>query len=39
MAVAGLKAHLRDFPVNEPGELFTAPQGGPVVYTHFLDEA
>ncbi|MCX5092637.1 site-specific integrase [Streptomyces sp. NBC_00365] len=40
MAVAALKVHLRDFPVDgSEGWLFTAPQGGPVVYTHFMDGA
>ncbi|WP_241990068.1 MULTISPECIES: tyrosine-type recombinase/integrase [unclassified Streptomyces] len=33
-----MKAHLRDFPADGPeGRIFTAPQGGPVVYTHFMD--
>jgi integrase len=40
MAVDALKSHLRDFPVDGPeGWLFTAPQGGPIVYTHFMDHA
>ncbi|MER7533215.1 site-specific integrase [Streptomyces sp. NPDC097704] len=38
MAVDAMKAHLRDFPADGPeGWIFTAPQGGPVVYTHFMD--
>ncbi|MFE4971850.1 tyrosine-type recombinase/integrase [Kitasatospora sp. NPDC056651] len=38
MAVQAVTAHLRDFPVADPeGWLFTAPTGGPVVYTHFMD--
>lgn len=33
-----MKAHLRDFPAEGPESwMFTAPQGGPVVYTHFMD--
>lgn len=33
-----MKAHLRDFPADGPESwIFTAPQGGPVVYTHFMD--
>ncbi|MER6226348.1 tyrosine-type recombinase/integrase [Streptomyces sp900105755] len=33
-----MKAHLRDFPAGGPeGWIFTAPQGGPVVYMHFMD--
>ncbi|GGU81875.1 hypothetical protein GCM10010260_13010 [Streptomyces filipinensis] len=33
-----MKAHLRDFPADgSKGLVFTAPQGGPVVYTHFMD--
>jgi integrase len=40
MAVQVLKEHLRDFPVAGPQSwLFTAPQGRPVVYTHFMDGA
>ncbi|MFF3918298.1 tyrosine-type recombinase/integrase [Streptomyces sp. NPDC001852] len=40
MAVRALKAHLQGFPVSEPeGWLFTASEGGPVVYTHFMDGA
>ncbi|MFE4205882.1 site-specific integrase [Streptomyces goshikiensis] len=36
-AVDAMKAHLRDFPADGPeGWIFTAPQGGPVVYTHFM---
>ncbi|WP_405811640.1 site-specific integrase [Streptomyces sp. NBC_01520] len=38
MAVDAMKAHLRDFPADGPESwIFTAPQGGPVVYTHFMD--
>ncbi|MFG3504346.1 hypothetical protein ACGF5F_02425 [Streptomyces sp. NPDC047821] len=38
MAVDAMKAHLRDFPADGPeGWIFTAPQGGPMVYTHFMD--
>jgi hypothetical protein len=38
MAADAMKAHLRDFPADGPeGRLFTAPQGRPVVYTHFMD--
>ncbi|MFF5333068.1 tyrosine-type recombinase/integrase [Streptomyces sp. NPDC013181] len=38
MAVDAMKAHLRDFPADGPeGWIFTAPQGGPVVCTHFMD--
>ncbi|MFD9620457.1 tyrosine-type recombinase/integrase [Streptomyces virginiae] len=38
MAVDAMKAHLRDFPVDGPeGWIFTAPQGGPMIYTHFMD--
>ncbi|MEV7357501.1 site-specific integrase [Kitasatospora sp. NPDC091276] len=38
MAVQAIAAHLRDFPVTDPeGWLFTAPEGGPVVYTSFMD--
>ncbi len=33
-----MKDHLRDFPADGPESwIFTAPQGGPVVYTHFMD--
>jgi integrase len=40
IAVTALKAHLRDFPVDgAEGWLFTAPEGGPIVYTHFMDHA
>lgn len=40
MAVDALKAHLHDFPVaGAEGWLFTAPEGGPIVYTHFMDHA
>ncbi|WP_226962473.1 tyrosine-type recombinase/integrase [Streptomyces sp. C8S0] len=38
MAVDAMKDHLRDFPADGPESwIFTAPQGGPVVYTHFMD--
>ncbi|MET9603170.1 site-specific integrase [Streptomyces sp. NPDC006459] len=38
MAVDAMKAHLGDFPADGPESwIFTAPQGGPVVYTHFMD--
>ncbi|MFF0302231.1 tyrosine-type recombinase/integrase [Streptomyces sp. NPDC004562] len=38
MAVDAMKAHLRDVPADGPeGWIFTAPRGGPVVYTHFMD--
>ncbi|CAM5229557.1 tyrosine-type recombinase/integrase [Streptomyces tanashiensis] len=40
VAVDAMKAHLQDFPADEPESwIFTAPQGGPVVYTHFMDGA
>ncbi|GAA0498964.1 tyrosine-type recombinase/integrase [Streptomyces olivaceiscleroticus] len=40
VAVDTMNAHLRDFPVDGPESwVFTAPQGGPVVYTHFMDGA
>lgn len=40
VAVDAMKAHLRDFPADGPESwVFTAPQGGPVVYTHFMDGA
>ncbi|SCF88596.1 hypothetical protein GA0115280_118232 [Streptomyces sp. Cmuel-A718b] len=33
-----MKSHLRDFPADGPESwILTAPQGGPVVYTHFMD--
>lgn len=38
IAVEAMKAHLRDFPADGPESwIFKAPQGGPVVYTHFMD--
>lgn len=34
-----LAQHLADFPAEPDGFVFTAPQGGPVVYSHFQDGA
>lgn len=38
MAIDALKAHLEEFSASgQESWLFTAPEGGPVVYTHFMD--
>ncbi|OIV38775.1 site-specific integrase [Mangrovactinospora gilvigrisea] len=39
MAVRAMKEHLRAFPPGEDGWLFTAPEGGPVAYTPFMEWA
>lgn len=32
-----LAAHLKAFPAEPEGFVFSAPEGGPIVYTHFMD--
>lgn len=39
VVIDALAQHLRDFPSEHDGFVFTAPQGGPIAYTHFMDNA
>ncbi|QYC44947.1 Transposase [Nonomuraea coxensis DSM 45129] len=37
IAIDALAAHLQAFPAELDGFVFTAPEGGPIVYNHFMD--
>ncbi|MFI6152156.1 tyrosine-type recombinase/integrase [Kitasatospora sp. NPDC051170] len=37
VVIDAVQQHLRDFPGGPDDFLFRAPEGGPVVYTHFMD--
>ena len=39
VAFDALKQHLRDFPAGSTDFLFRAPEGGPIVYSHFMHSA
>ncbi|MGJ6961145.1 tyrosine-type recombinase/integrase [Streptosporangium sp. G11] len=39
VVIDALAAHLEAFPAKPEEFVFSAPQGGPIVYTHFMDNA
>lgn len=39
VVVDALAAHLQAFPAGPDDFIFTAPEGGPIVYSHFMDNA